>query len=102
LLLTFEIRQGPWFDFKKEHLGEMPVLDIRRMSRKTKINLLELYEEHLYGKKLSESKLKVLPEEFAEAFTRKAIDAGICEEMNLELKLDVLYKLLSKEPMLTG
>jgi type I restriction-modification system DNA methylase subunit len=102
LLSTAEVTQGPWVDFKKEHLGEMPVLDIRKLSRKTKSSLLELYEERLDGKKLSESKFKALPEEFANPLTRKAIDDRICEKLGLELKLDALYKLLSKEPMLTG
>ncbi|MBT0160397.1 hypothetical protein G4O51_10485 [Candidatus Bathyarchaeota archaeon A05DMB-2] len=102
LLSTAEVTQGPWVDFKKESLQEMPVLDIRKPSRKTKTNLLELYEERLDGKRLSESKLKALPEEFANPFTRKAIDDGICEKLGLEIKLDALYKLLSKEPMLTG
>lgn len=102
LLSIAEVTRGPWVKFKKEHLWGMPILDVRRLSRKTKNSLLELYDESLDGKKLSESKLKALPEEFANPFTRKAIDDRICEKLGLELKLDSLYELLSKEPMLTG
>jgi hypothetical protein len=92
-----EVTRGPWVDFKKEHLWEMPVLDIHNLSRKAKTGLLELF-----GEKASKSKLKALPEEFANPSTRKAIDDGICEKLGFELKIDTLYKLLSKEPMLTG
>jgi hypothetical protein len=88
--------------FKKEYLWEMPILDVRKLSRKTKTSLLELYEERLDGKKLSESEFKTLPEEFSNPLTRKVLDDRICEKLGLELKLDSLYKLLSKEPMLTG
>ena len=97
-----EVTRGPWVKFKKEHLWEMPILAVRKLSRKAKTGLLELYDESLDGKKLGESNLKALPEEFANPITRKAIDDGICEKLGLEIKLDALYKLLSKEPMLTG
>ena len=102
LLSTAEVTEGPWVDFKKEYLWEMPILAVLKLSRKVKTGLLELYDEKLDGKILNESKLKALPEEFAEPFTRKAIDNGICEKLGLKMKLDTLYKLLSKEPMLTG
>jgi len=97
-----EVTQGPWVKFKKEHLWEMPVLDVNKLKRKTKDALLSLYDKSLDGKKIGELKFKALPEEFAEPSARKIIDEEICKSLDLELKLDILYKLLSKEPMLTG
>jgi len=97
-----EVTQGPWVDFKKEHLWRMPVLDVNKLGRKTKNALLNLYDKPLNGKKISELKFKALPKEFAEPYARKIIDEEICKALGLKLKLDVLYKLLSKEPMLTG
>lgn len=102
LLSTAEVTQGPWVDFKKEYLQEMPVLDIRKLSRKQKAAIVELFEENFDGKKLSQSDLQPLPQEFANPNTRKIIDERLCEILGLELKLDALYKLLSREPMLTG
>lgn len=97
-----EVTQGPWVKFKKEHLWEMPILNVGKLRRKVKDALLELYDKSLNGKKVSESLLKSLPEEFANPSTRKVIDEEICKSLGIDLKLDVLYKLLSKEPMLTG
>jgi len=97
-----EVTRGPWVDFKKEHLWEMPILNIGKLRHKTKDALLELYDKSLNSKKVCESKLKSLPEEFASPSTRKVIDEEICKSLNLDLKLATLYKLLSKEPMLTG
>jgi hypothetical protein len=97
-----EVTRGPWVKFKKEHLWEMPILDVNKLKRKTKDALLNLYDKSLNGKKIGELKFKALPEEFAEPSARKIIDEEICKSLDLELKLDILYKLLSKEPMLTG
>lgn len=80
----------------------MPILNVGKLRRKVKDALLELYDKSLNGKKVSESLLKSLPEEFANPSTRKVIDEEICKSLGLDLKLDALYKLLSKEPMLTG
>jgi len=97
-----EVTQGPWVEFKKEHLWEMPILNVDKLRHKVKDALLELYDKSLNGKKLNESELKALPDEFANPFTRKVIDEELCRILGLELNLDALYKLLSKEPMLTG
>ncbi len=97
-----EVTQGPWVKFKKEHLREMPILNVGKLRHKVKDALLELHDKSLNGKKLSKSELKALPEEFANPSTRKVIDEELCKNLSLDLKLDVLYKLLSKEPMLTG
>jgi len=102
LLSIAEVTRGPWVKFKKEHLWKMPILNVGRLGRKTKTGLLDLYDMTVDGKKISESRLKALPEEFADPITRKAIDDEICKHLGLKLNLDTLYKLLSKEPMLTG
>jgi hypothetical protein len=97
-----EVTQGPWVDFKKEYLREMPVLDVNKLGQKEKNALLQLYDKQLDGKKISELKFKALPQEFAEPSARKIIDEEICKILGLELTLETLYKMLSKEPMLTG
>ena len=96
LLSIAEVTRGPWVDFKKEHLWRMPILDINKLGRKAKNTLLNLYD------KISNKNFKPLPREFAEPHTRKTIDEQICKTLNLKLNLNTLYKLLSKEPMLTG
>jgi len=102
LLSIAEVTQGPWVKFKKEHLWEMPIVDVSRISKKVKAGLLSLYDKEFCGKKICESPLKALPEEFANPSVRKEIDEEICKILGLDLKLDTLYKLLAKEPMLTG
>ncbi|MEM2294426.1 MAG: hypothetical protein QXX41_14235 [Nitrososphaerota archaeon] len=42
-----------------------------------------------------------LPQEFAQPSTRKIIDEEICKVLGLDIKLDALYEMLPKEPMLT-
>jgi len=97
-----EVTRGPWVKFKKEHLWEMPVLDINTLEEDKKNALLQLYNKQLDSKKTCELKFKALPQEFAEPSARKIIDEEICKILGLELKLETLYKMLSKEPMLTG
>jgi len=97
-----EVTQGPWVDFKKDYLQKMPVLDVNGIGRKTRSSLLGIYEKDIGRKKLRESELKALPSEFANPAVRREIDEETCNILGLDLKLYVLYKLLSKEPMLTG
>lgn len=97
-----EVTRGPWVKFKKEHLWEMPVLDVNKLGEKKKNALLQLYNKSVNGKKVSELRFKALPQEFAEPSARKILDEEICKILGLELKMDTLYKMLSKEPMLTG
>ena len=97
-----EVTRGPWVKFKKEHLWEMPVLDVNKLGENTRNPLLQLYNKNIDGKKIGELRFKALPQEFAEPSARKIIDEEICKILGLELKLDTLYKMLSKEPMLTG
>jgi len=102
LLSIAEVTRGPWVKFKKEHLWEMPILDVNRVGRRAKASLLSLYDKKIDSKKICESELKALPEEFAHPLTRRLIDDEISKSMGKELNLDVFYRLLSKEPMLTG
>jgi hypothetical protein len=102
LLSIAEVTRGPWVDFKKEYLWEMPVLDVNKLGLKEKSALLELYNKQLDGEKISELRFKALPQEFTEPSARKIIDEEICKILGLELKLETLYKMLSREPMLTG
>lgn len=102
LLSIAEVTRGPWVKFKKEHLWEMPTIDVNRIGKKAKAGLLSLYDKEVHGKKISKSPLKALPEEFANPFVRKEIDEEICKILGLDLKFDTLYKLLAKEPMMTG
>ena len=97
-----EVTCGPWVKFKKRYLWEMPILDVDKLGQKRKHSILNLYDKLVDGKKLSELKFKALPQEFAEPSTRRVIDEEICAILGLDVKLDALYEMLSKEPMLTG
>ena len=102
LLSIAEVTQGPWVKFKKEHLWEMPIIDVERIGRRAKTSLLSLYDKEFHGRKICEFPFKALPEEFANPVVRREIDQEICKALGLELSLDSLYKLLAKEPMMTG
>jgi hypothetical protein len=82
--------------FKKEHLSEMPVLDVNALEGDKRSALLRLYE------KTCKLRFKALPQEFAEPSARRVIDEEIGRILGLKLRLEALYELLSKEPMLTG
>lgn len=102
LLSMAEVTRGPWVDFKKELLQQMLVLDLEGTKRKLKSKLLDVYKKKVGRREISKSELKALPLEFGSPSVRKEIDDEICTALGLDLKLDTLYKLLSKEPMLTG
>jgi hypothetical protein len=91
-----EVTRGPWIKFKKEYLLELPVLDINVLNEDQKNAFLQLYNN------VCNLKFKALPEEFANPSTRKIIDENICKILGLDLRLNTVYELLSKEPMLTG
>jgi len=91
-----EVTRGPWIKFKKEYLLELPVLDINTLHEDQINSLLQLYNN------VCNLKFKALPEEFANPFVKKIIDEEICKILGLKLKLQTLYELLSKEPMLLG
>jgi len=85
-----------WVESKKEYLFGMPVFDINALSENQKNAFLQLYD------RVCELRFKVLPQEFAGPSTRKTIDEEICRILGLKLRLEALYQLLSKEPILTG
>lgn len=89
------LRMG-WVESKKEYLFGMPVFDINALSENQKNAFLQLYD------RVCELRFKVLPQEFAGPSTRKTIDEEICRILGLKLRLEALYQLLSKEPILTG
>jgi len=90
-----EVTRGPWVDFKKDYLWEMPVLDINNMPEDKRREILNLYE------RVKQERFRPLPQEFAQPSTRR-IDEEICRVLGLNVKLDSLYEMLAKEPMLTG
>ncbi|MFQ6135431.1 MAG: hypothetical protein ACE5KU_06445, partial [Nitrososphaerales archaeon] len=94
ILSIAEVTRDPWVKFKKEHLWDMPILDVGKLDKKAKKTLLSLYDE-VYN-----SELKSLPDEFANPSTRRTIDEEICKALGLDLKLDTVYKLLADEPMI--
>lgn len=96
LLSIAEVTRGPWVDFKKDYLWEIPVLDLNVISQKAKQDLLKLYDD------VKQRKFKPLPQEFADPLTRKIIDEEICSILGLKFDLKALYEMLSREPMLTG
>jgi len=96
LLSIAEVTQGPWVDFKKEYLSEIPVLDINALNEDQKNAFLQLYD------RVRDLKFRPLPQEFANPSARKTIDEELCEILGLKLKLEALYDSLSREPMLTG
>jgi len=102
LLSNVVVTRGPWVDIKKEHLQAMPILNVKKLSEKSRKALLDLYDQTIGDKKIYESELKALPEEFSDPQTRILIDAGVSKALGLKLKLDDLYELLSTEPMITG
>jgi type I restriction-modification system DNA methylase subunit len=97
-----EVTQGPWVDFKKRYLADLPVLDVNKLKRHQKEAFLQLYDKLVYGRKICELRFKALPEEFAQPDARKIIDEEICNILGLKLNLGTLYRMLSTEPMLTG
>ncbi|MEM1587364.1 MAG: N-6 DNA methylase [Candidatus Bathyarchaeia archaeon] len=91
-----EVTRGPWVKFKKDHLWDMPVLDINNMPEGAKKEILNLFD------KTKQMRFKPLPQEFAQPSTRKIIDEEICRILDLDIKLGSLYEMLAREPMLTG
>jgi hypothetical protein len=91
-----EVTHGPWVKFKKEYLLEMPVLDINALNDDQKNAFLQLYDN------VRDLRFRALPQEFADPSARKVIDGEISRILGLKLRLEALYELLSKEPMLTG
>ena len=98
-LLLFSIAEttrGAWIGFKKEPLDSLPVIDISRLTMDKAKTLLDLYDE------VCLQELKPLPEEFAKPNVRKKIDDTFNQTLNIQAKLEELYKLLSRDPTITA
>ncbi|MCC5999148.1 MAG: SAM-dependent methyltransferase [Thermofilum sp.] len=91
-----EVTRGPWVEFKKEYLSELPVLDVNSLNQQQKSELLKLYDN------ACKLKFKALPREFENPYARRIIDEELSRILGLKLELKALYELLSREPMLTG
>jgi hypothetical protein len=96
LLSIGEVTRGPWIKFKKTPLWELPVLDIRKLTEKHVKELLHLYS------RICRAELRPLPKEFEKASVRREIDDAFNRILGLDVKLDNLYGLLSKDPTITG
>jgi len=96
LLSISEVTRGPWLAFKKTPLWKLPILDIRKLSKKQVKELLDLYSH------VRNSELQPLPKEFKDPKVRKKIDDKFNEILGLNVDLNLLYGLLSKDPTITG
>ena len=100
LLLLFsiaEVTEGPWVEFKKDHLWNLPVLDITKLSDEQKSELIKLYND------ISKKSFEPLPLEFSKPKVRKIIDNKIHEIiLGKDVDLSDVYEMLSKDPMITG
>lgn len=96
LLSISEVTEGPWVSFKKTPLWKLPVLDIGKLSKKQVKKLLDLYSQ------VHNEELRPLPKEFREPRVRRKIDDKFNEILGLDVDLNILYGLLSKDPTITG
>jgi len=96
LLSMGEVTRGPWIKFKKTPLWKLPVLDIRKLNEKQVKELLDLYSQ------VRNSELQPLPKEFKEPKVKRKIDNTFNEILSLDVDLNPLYSLLSKDPTITG
>jgi len=96
LLSIAEVTQGAWVKFKKEPLNTLPIINLSKISTGQAKNLLDLYNE------VRLQELKPLPQEFAKPNIRKKIDDAFNQILNIQAKLDELYKLLSRDPTITA
>lgn len=95
-LSSAEVTEGPWVAFKKEELWKLPVLDVNFLTQPQKKSFLKLYN------KISTESFQSPPDEFKNPMIRKRIDAQVLKILGISLDLKELYRLLSKEPMITG
>ena len=95
-LPSAEVTEGPWVAYKKEELWKLPVLDINSLTETQKNEFIELFDE------VKNSEFKIPPDEFKKPNLRLKIDKKISQILRLEVNLDGVYELLSKEPMITG
>jgi hypothetical protein len=102
LLSVAEVTRGPWIEFKKGDKEEksglwgLPVVNLRKLSKKQKEALIDLYN------KVANKTLKPFPEEFSDPKIKKEIDNGINEILGIKTDLSDVYEMLSRDPMITG
>lgn len=95
-LPSAEVTEGPWIAYKKEELWKLPVLDINSLSEAQKRAILDLFDE------VRNSEFKTPPDEFKRPELRRKIDEEIDHVLGIDIKMDGVYELLSKEPMING
>ncbi len=94
LLATRNTTRGGWVDIKKADLKEMPVLDVRAISREQLRALANLFDE------LADEEFEPLPA-MAYCPARKRLDDGISEILGLP-DLSTLRRLLASEPVVSN
>jgi len=85
--------QGAWVTFKKPRLYAMPVLDVRKLTKRQRQKLVQAFDQ------LADKPLKPLSQ-LADDPVRKAIDDAISNALGLP-DLESLRTALSREPVLT-
>ncbi|MGH9804779.1 MAG: hypothetical protein ACRD4D_06380, partial [Candidatus Acidiferrales bacterium] len=93
LISNREETQGPWVQFKKPVLENMPTLDLRRLSKQQLSTLASAYDA------LHSSALHPFPKMHRDPI-REKIDDVVSRVLRLP-KLDILRELLSHEPILS-
>lgn len=90
---------GEIFKFKKEHLRNLPIIELNTFDKSGKKKLLFLFE------KLKQISFNPFPKEFELASkgkgVRKQIDDTFINLLNLKINLQPYYKMLAKEPVIT-
>jgi len=85
--------RGAWVSFKQQRLYAMPVLDVRKLTKRQRQKLAQAFDQ------LSDKPLKPLSQ-LADDPVRKAIDDAISSALGLP-DLTSLRNALSREPVLT-
>lgn len=102
LLSTSEVTRGPWIEFKKgdrddnSGLWVLPAINLRKLREKQKQAFLDLYD------KMANQTLKPFSEEFSNPKEKKEIDDSVSEILGINADLTDVYKMLSRDPMITG
>ena len=94
LMATRTTTRGPWAALKKADLAEMPILDVRQLSKDQLDACHNLFEQ------LAEHHFLPLPE-MAEDPARAALDDGLSDILNLP-NLSPLRRLLASEPVISN
>jgi hypothetical protein len=85
--------QGAWVSFKQQRLYAMPVLDVRKLTKRQRQKLVQAFDQ------LADKPLKPLSQ-LADDPVRKAIDDAVSNALGLP-DLTSLRVALSREPVLT-